>query len=226
VSRRHPAPTLPVEQLRIAWQCASLLLGYPDELLVARTGLLRDATRLLPERIGRPLRGFVDHLGSTSLPRLEADYVETFDHRRRCCLFLTYFAYGDTRKRGVALLRFKQAYQRAGLSLDGGELPDHLAVVLEFGATADQDAAWSLLLDHRAGLELLRIALRDSGSPWAGVVEAVTATLPALRGDEREVVLRLAAEGPPEEEVGLAPFAPPEFMPVPAVRGKVARGQS
>lgn len=226
MSRGHPAPTLPAGQLRIAWQCASLLLGYPDELLVARTGLLREATRLLPEQVGQPLRGVVDHLGSTPLPRLEADYVETFDHRRRCCLFLTYFAHGDTRKRGLALLRFKQAYQRAGLSLDAGELPDHLAVVLEFGATADPDAAWSLLLDHRAGLELLRIALRDSGSPWAGAVEAVTATLPALRGDEREVVLRLAAEGPPEEEVGLAPFAPPEFMPVPAVRGTVGGGQS
>jgi nitrate reductase delta subunit len=26
-------------------------------------------------------------------------------------------------------------------------------------------------------------------------------------------VLRLAAEGPPQEEVGLQPFAPPEYMP-------------
>ena len=31
-----------------------------------------------------------------------------------------------------------------------------------------------LLLDHRAGLELLRLSLRDAGSPWAGAVEAVT----------------------------------------------------
>ena len=42
---------------------------------------------------------------------------------------------------------------------------------------------------------------------------AVTATLPALRGDERDAVRRLAAEGPPEEEVGLAPFAQPQFSP-------------
>ena len=28
-----------------------------------------------------------------------------------------------------------------------------------------------------------------------------------------DAVARLAAEGPPEEEVGLAPFAPPEYMP-------------
>ena len=33
------------------------------------------------------------------------------------------------------------------------------------------------------------------------------------RGDERDAVRRLAAEGPPEEEVGLAPFAAPQFSP-------------
>jgi len=42
---------------------------------------------------------------------------------------------------------------------------------------------------------------------------AVSATLPPLRGDERDAVRRLAAEGPPEEEVGLAPFAAPQFSP-------------
>jgi nitrate reductase delta subunit len=163
--------------------------------------------------VAAPLRRFVDHLEVTPLPQLAADYVETFDHRRRCCLFLTYFAHGDTRKRGLALLSFKQAYRRAGVVLAADELPDHLSVVLEFGATVDHLVAWNLLLDHRAGLELLRIALRDSASPWWHVVQSVTATLPALRGDEHENVRRLAAEGPPAEEVGLEPFAPPEYMP-------------
>ena len=163
--------------------------------------------------MGGPLLRFVDEVESLPLAQLAADYVETFDHRRRCCLYLTYFAHGDTRKRGVALLNFKQAYQRAGLVLADDELPDHLSVVLEFGASGHQQAAWELLLDHRAGLELLRMSLRDTGSLWAPVVEAVTATLPPLRGDEREAVLRLVEQGPPDEEVGLAPFAPPEYMP-------------
>ena len=69
------------------------------------------------------------------------------------------------------------------------------------------------MVGHRAGLELLRLSLQDMGSPWAGLVSAVTATLPPLRGEERDAVRRLAAEGPPEEEVGLAPFASPQFSP-------------
>lgn len=141
--------------------------------------------------------------------------MSTFDHQRRCCLYLTYFQHGDTRNRGVALLRFKTAYREAGMDLTDTELPDHLSVVLEFGATADPRAAWDLLMDPRAGLELLPLALSDLGSPWSSVAEAVCATLPPLRGDDRKAVMKLAAEGPPGEEVGLAPFAPPEYMPEP-----------
>jgi nitrate reductase delta subunit len=47
------------------------------------------------------------------------------------------------------------------------------------------------------------------------VLKAVSATLPPLAGDDREAVMKLAAQGPPAEEVGLAPFAPPEYMPEP-----------
>lgn len=211
MSGRRPKPTLTPDQLTIVWQSVSLLLDYPDEEVLARSDLIRSATQRLPVSIRDSLRQFLDHLAATPLPQLQADYVETFDSRRRCNLFLTYFAYGDTRKRGMALLRFKQTYLRAGFELDEAELPDHLCVVLEFAATVDRDLGRDLMLDHRAGLELLRLSLQDMGSPWASLLDAVAATLPPLRGDEVDGVRRLAAEGPPEEEVGLAPFASPQF---------------
>jgi len=204
---------MPADQLTIVWQSVSLLLDYPGEDVLARAELLRSASHRVPDAIGDSLRSYLDHLECTPLPALQAHYVETFDTRRRCNLFLTYFAHGDTRKRGMALLRFKQVYLRAGFELDDAELPDHLCVVLEFAATVDQGLGRDLMLDHRAGLELLRISLRDLGSPWASLLDAVAATLPPLRGEERDAVRRLAAEGPPEEEVGLAPFANPQFSP-------------
>ncbi len=211
----HPRPTLPEPDLRLAWQSTSLLLGYPDDALVARVPLVAAAARRLPSSVAEPVTAFLDHLVSTPLSELATAYVETFDHQRRCCLYLTYVQHGDTRRRGVALLRFKAAYRAAGMELTDEELPDHLAVVLEFGATVDPVAGWELLLDHRAGVELLRLALTDAGSPWAAVAQAVCATLPPLHGSDRDAVLRLAAAGPPGEQVGLAPFAPPEYMPEP-----------
>lgn len=213
MSGRRAKSALPPGQLTVVWQSVSLLLDYPDEGVLGRAELVRSASLELPAAIGDSIRSFLDHLESTPLPELQADYVETFDNRRRCNLFLTYFAHGDTRKRGMALLRFKQTYLRAGFELDDAELPDHLCVVLEFAATIDRDLGRDLMLDHRAGLELLRLSLRDMHSPWASLLDAVTATLPPLRGEERDAVRRLAAEGPPEEEVGLAPFAAPQFSP-------------
>lgn len=201
-----------------AWQAQSLLLAYPDEQFEQRLALVGRVAATLPEPVARPLLRFTAHAERTAPADLAAAYVATFDHRKRCCLYLTYYAHGDTRKRGVGLLRLKQTYAAAGWRLGDDELPDHLAVVLEFAAT-DPDTGARLLTEHRAGLELLRLALTGDASPWAHVLDSVSATLPTLAGDDREAIMRLAAEGPPEEQVGLDPYAAPVFLPDPVVGG-------
>ncbi|MER7251367.1 nitrate reductase molybdenum cofactor assembly chaperone [Kribbella sp. NPDC000426] len=211
--------TVAADQLTITWQAASLLLDYPDQELARHLDVIRAALPALPRVLAEPLADTVAQLASGNLSDLQTQYVDTFDNRRRHTLYLTYFAHGDTRRRGVALLRFKQTYLRSGFVLDESELPDHLCVVLEYAATVDQHLGRRLLIDHRAGLELLRLALADAESPWHGAVQAVTATLPPLAGDERQAIARLAAEGPPQEEVGLTPYATPTSLPMPTFPG-------
>ncbi|WP_261861592.1 nitrate reductase molybdenum cofactor assembly chaperone, partial [Mycobacterium marinum] len=95
--------------------------------------------------------------------------------QRRSSLHLTYYAYGDTRKRGMALLRFKHAYRQAGLEvgdLENSELPDYLPMVLEFAATVDQVQGERLLAEHVPVLELLRLSLQDNGSYYTEVLAA------------------------------------------------------
>jgi len=205
----------------VAWQAVSLLLDYPDEALLDRLEMVMGASHGLSGPVGEGIRDAVVRLRDTPVRQLQEKYVETFDNRRRCNLFLTYFAHGDTRKRGMALLRFKQAYRDSGFEVTDEELPDHLCVVLEYAATIDPERGLELLLGHRAGLELLRLSLREDGSAWAPAVESLCATFPPLRGDERDAVRRLAAEGPPEEEVGLSPYASTD-LPMPTVRGASA----
>lgn len=204
------------------WQLCSLLLDYPDEALVARLPLLQEAVDGLPAPVAEPLARFLAHVRSTverdGLGALQTAYVDTFDVTRKCALHLTYFLHGDTRNRGVALVRFKQVYRQHGVELaegegSAGELPDFLPVVLEFGATTDPEAAWKLLNDHRVGIELLRRALDARSSPWLDVLSALRATLPALDEDDEVALVRLITEGPPQETVGLddaalnAPYA-------------------
>ena len=196
-------------QRALCYQVVARVIDYPGPALRDEMPMLRAATAELPPTWASSLHPVLDHVEATSLTQLEQDYVATFDLRRKCSLYLTYYVHGDTRNRGTALLSLKQTYRAGGVELDHSELPDHLAVMLEFAATVDPEAGRALLIDHRAGLELLKLALSDAGSVYTGAVAAVTATLPRIRGDEHDVVRRLIAEGPPGEEVGLEPFGPP-----------------
>jgi nitrate reductase molybdenum cofactor assembly chaperone NarJ/NarW len=201
------------------FKLASVLLQYPTAALFEGIGQLGDAAAAVSSRPARnALRRFLDWLASTPPDHVARHYVETFDLRRRCALYLTYYRYGDTRKRGMAMLTFKTAYRAAGFELvpgersgtGGGELPDYLPLVLEFAALHPRGAR--LLRAHRADLELLLRALRQAGSPYASVVEAVCAPLPGLRRPDLALVSRAWRDGPPAEEVGLEPFAPPEYL--------------
>lgn len=201
---RRATPELSDGALADTWQLVSLLLDYPDEQMLERLPTFQSVAASLPAAQGEPLSAYLSHLEATALGELQADYVDTFDVTRKCSLHLTYFSHGDTRRRGVALVEFRQAFRNCGLELDiDHELPDHLSVVLEFGASHNKDVAWSLLNRHRVGIELLRMALAKRESPWLPVVEALRTTLPALDGDDEVALAKLIAEGPPSEEVGL-----------------------
>ena len=195
------------------WALLSFVLRYPDAGVAAARDEVAAEVSALPhgparEGLERFLAGWTGDQTA-----LAASYVETFDLRRRASLYLTYYAHGDTRERGMALLRLKKLYRAAGLPMDSSELPDHLAVMLAFAALAPAGHGKALLAEHRPAIELLRLSLHDLDSPYAHVLDAIAACLAPLSVSERGEVARLAREGPPEEAVGLEPYGPPEAMP-------------
>jgi nitrate reductase delta subunit len=207
---RRPAPTsggLTDRHQRIVWRIAALLLDYPSTQTLTLTDQLSAAVMELPAAVGAPILDFLGDFCAADPLRVAAQYVETFDMRRRTSLHLTYYAYGDTRKRGMALLRFKHAYRQAGMQPKDSELPDYLPLVLEFAATIDPAQGERLLAEHVPVLELLRLSLQDSGSAYASLLAAILATLPPIKSADRRRIAELAAQGPPSEDVGLEPFA-------------------
>jgi len=208
ISRRTPPVSAPAP-----WALLSFLLRYPDSAVAGARDELAVEVSALPEG---PARAALERfLGAWTGDQtaLAARYVETFDLRRRASLHLTYYAHGDTRERGMALLRLKKLYRAAGLPMESSELPDHLTVMLAFAALAPAGHGEALLAEHRPAIELLRLSLHDLESPYAHVLDAIATGLPPLSVTERGEVARLAREGPPEEAVGLEPYGPPEAMP-------------
>lgn len=199
------------------YKLASVLLQYPTVALIAGLDHLDAAAATTSPRGAREaFARFLGWLRATPPTEIARHYVETFDLRRRCALYLTYYRYGDTRKRGMAMLTFKAAYRAAGFEPSEVELPDYLPLVLDFAALTPRGE--KLLRAHRADLELLGRALGEAGTPYVDVVEAVCARLPKLGRRDIALVRQAWEKGPPDEEVGLEPFAPPEYLTGQAVR--------
>lgn len=199
-------------QRRVAHMAASVLLDYPDETDPGRFAIVRAALSLLPDEVAGLLGRFLDDAEEMGTRRLAEHYVETFDRRRRCSLYLSYYDAGDTRKRGTAILAFRDALAATGWELTRKELPDFLPVVLELSARSEGDIAGDLLASHRDGLEVVRSALAQLGSPYQWVLEALALTLPDIDDETRERYVSLVTQGPPAELVGIVDTLPfPQF---------------
>lgn len=205
---------------RPPYKLLSLLLQYPDEPLLEARPELGAAIDALPRSAERSaLEKFWASFATESTVALQQRYVDTFDLQRRSSLYLTFYGEGDTRKRGQALLRLKRLYSAAGFEFEASELPDFLPAMLEFAQLSRDGVGGHLLAEHRAGLELLRLHLAELESPYRFLLDAICAGLPRLAKAELAAVAQLLKSGPPSEQVGLEPFAPPEVMPLGGGRG-------
>jgi nitrate reductase molybdenum cofactor assembly chaperone NarJ/NarW len=200
---------------RVVHQVAAWCLGYPDQALLERLPMLRAAVAELPEgKARKSLEDLLSYLAGSPLPALQQHYVATFDLSRKHALYLSYWTDGDTRRRGQVLANFKARYRASGWLVNtGGELTDYLPLILEYAALADPVDGPRLLQEYRPSLELLRFALLEARTPYAGAIEAVCATLPGPSPADRAAVHRMAAAGPPREEVGLDAYDP-RLLPI------------
>ena len=83
----------------------------------------------------------------------EAEYVQLFDRGRGTSLHLFEHVHGDSRDRGPAMIDLAQTYEKAGLLLAPGELPDYLPAVLEFASTQPPREAKAFLSEMAHILE-------------------------------------------------------------------------
>jgi nitrate reductase delta subunit len=155
----------------LAW-----LLRYPDEQLRTVLPDLREALHaeraLGSERLAE-LDALLARLQATPALRAEADYVELFDRGRRTSLHLFEHVHGDSRDRGQAMIDLAQTYERAGLMLAAGELPDYLPAVLEYASTQPAVHAREFLREIAHIVRTVFSALLTRQTAYASVLAAV-----------------------------------------------------
>ncbi|MFD2839518.1 nitrate reductase molybdenum cofactor assembly chaperone [Populibacterium corticicola] len=203
----------------------SVLLGYPDEEFDSLRADLAQAVAALPQSAAATLvQKFWGQFSHVEPSEARRHYVETFDLRRNCSLFLTYYLHGDTRQRGMSLLMFKQRYRAYGFTPPENELPDYLPMVLEFAATTGPGVGEGLLRMHRSGLEVIRTALRKRKTAYSLLFDAVDVLLGPITQKQLDEARQLISAGPPQDSIGLesplagygqadanVPFGPPAY---------------
>jgi nitrate reductase delta subunit len=171
----------------------SALLGYPDarlrQHLLEMRRLLDDECALSPTR-RTELQALIDTLSRTEPLQIEADYVELFDRGRATSLHLFEHVHGDSRDRGPAMIDLGQTYEKAGLILAEGELPDYLPAVLEFVSTQPPREACAFLGEMAHILNAIFAALLKRQSAYASVLGALL----ELAGEKAKPVEAIADE--------------------------------
>lgn len=169
------------------------LLGYPDTELLGNLPALRAALHeeraLGPQRLSE-LDAMMSALASASPLDAEAAYVELFDRGRATSLHLFEHVHGDSRDRGPAMIDLAQTYEKAGMYLAEGEMPDYLPVVLEFTSTQPAREAREFLAEMAHIFNAIFSALQQRGSAYACVLGALL----ELAGEKAQPVQIVAEE--------------------------------
>ena len=152
------------------------LLSYPDAELRAHLNEMRQALRseaaLTPARLDE-VEALLASIGAQSAIDAEADYVQLFDSGRRTSLQLFEHVHGDSRDRGPAMIDLAQTFEKAGLYLAEGEMPDHLPVVLEYASTQPPREARAFLAEMAHILNVIFNALQQRQSRYASALGAL-----------------------------------------------------
>lgn len=181
----------------------SRLMGYPDEAVATGTAEMRavlDEEGVLPAQARAGVEALLRRLETTPLLDVQEEYVATFDRGRALSLHLFEHVHGESRDRGQAMVELMQHYAAHGLQLDARELPDYLPLMLEFLSTQPPEQTHDLLGDAMPAVILLGARLREQGSDYARLFEALE-SLVGAETEERVAMQRQAAEEGPDETI-------------------------
>lgn len=104
---------------------------YPDPALPEAVDRL---LALLPDdapQATAALTGFRSSLRTLGISGLQEIYIQAFDFRSDCALYIGHHLFGDTGRHGVFIAELAGRYRELGLPITE-ELPDHLSCILRF----------------------------------------------------------------------------------------------
>jgi len=169
--------------------CASLaeLLDYPSAELTDKIRICREKLSSQHPEVCASIEEFLARVSELPQDVLEETYTRTFDMAPICVPYVTSYIYGqESFDRGKLMSGLAEAYSRIGFET-GGELPDHIGLLLRFAPFLDQDELADLVqYCLREPLGEMVQSLQNANSPYAPLMRAIQLAVSAQSVPEAE----------------------------------------
>lgn len=153
------------------------VFAYPDPALPESVGRLVDLLQGESPQAAAAIGGFHNVLNSSGLTGLQEIYIQAFDFRADCALYIGHHLFGETGKHGVFLAELTERYRERQLPI-AEELPDHLSYLLRYLAALEdgEDARELVYACLIPALTRITAVKALAGNPYLPVLQ----TLPEL----------------------------------------------
>ena len=160
------------------------LLEYPSSLITERTAECVRLVAPFSNKAAGSLKEFQQFLAETPQCLVEEIYTSTFDLQAICWPYAGYHLFSDNRQRGAFLVKLKEIYRHYDFTL-GNEMPDHLAVIMRFLSSIDNDDEINVIINDclRPVLDKLLPVLKEKDNCYYKVFRALSLLLEESHGD-------------------------------------------
>ncbi len=161
------------EVRKLCQQFASVL-EYPTASLPETVDQCTRELQDFSAEAAESMKHFAAFVRIHKIEELEELYTQTFDATPATTMYFGYHLFGETPKRSDFMAKLEESYQLVGLS-SGGELADHLCVMLRFLAVAkDAEFVAPLLAECLLpNLEKVEAGLRKDGNAYTPAIHSL-----------------------------------------------------
>ncbi|WP_373894843.1 nitrate reductase molybdenum cofactor assembly chaperone [Virgibacillus natechei] len=163
------------EEERAVLVIASRLLGYPTDAFAKEKQDIHTCVEenLETNELKMELVASYEPLFRLPSQEIRELYVSTFDLKSKLGLYLTAHEFGDSSKRGAALIKLQKIINEAGFEREGDELGDYMPMLFEFLAVAP-GSKYHARLYRRLAVAIQRMLNNiDAENPYKGILQVL-----------------------------------------------------
>ncbi|UJL48136.1 nitrate reductase molybdenum cofactor assembly chaperone [Virgibacillus sp. NKC19-16] len=154
---------------------ASRLLGYPTDTFIEEKQNIQECVEenIETSELKIELIASYDPLFRLSSQEIRELYVSTFDLKSKLGLYLSAHEFGDSSKRGAALIKLQKIINEAGFEREGDELADYMPMLFELLAVVPE-SKYHERLYRRLAVAIQRMLNNiDTENPYKGILQVL-----------------------------------------------------